>query len=117
MLGCASLPGTDPEAAAVLLGFLHHHVLAPKGMRPRALPDRFVPTDRVPADSVDARAALRQLPQLLRAYLRLGGMIGEGAVVDRQFNTIDVCLVLPTERVQASYLRHYRHGCVSAAAA
>ena len=35
-------------------------------------------------------------------------MIGDGAVIDRQFNTIDVCLVLPTERVQANYQRHYR---------
>ncbi len=54
------------------------------------------------------RAALRQLPPLLKAYLRMGGMIGEGAVIDQQFNTIDVCLVLPTERVQANYQRHYR---------
>jgi putative hemolysin len=35
-------------------------------------------------------------------------MIGEGAVIDRQFNTIDVCLVLPTQQVQAHYQRHYR---------
>lgn len=108
MLGCASLPGTDPDEVANALAFLHHHVLAPEGMRPRALGDRFVPADRMPADQVDARAALKQLPPLLKAYLRMGGMIGEGAVIDRQFNTIDVCLVLPTERVQAHYQRHYR---------
>lgn len=108
MLGCASLPGTDPEGAAMILSFLHHNVLAPEGLRPRALADRFVPTDRMPAEAVDTRAVLKRLPPLLKAYLRMGGMIGEGAVIDRQFNTIDVCLVLPTERVQASYQRHYR---------
>ena len=108
MLGCASLPGTEPDQIANALAFLHHNALAPGGMRPRALRDRFVPTDRVPADRVDARAALKQLPPLLKAYLRMGGMIGEGAVIDHQFNTIDVCLVLPTERVQANYQRHYR---------
>ncbi|MGD9508595.1 MAG: GNAT family N-acetyltransferase [Geminicoccaceae bacterium] len=108
MLGCASLPGTDPDGAANALAFLHHHVLAPEGMRPRALGDRFVSADRLPADQGDTRAALKQLPPLLKAYLRMGGMIGEGAVIDRQFNTIDVCLVLPTERVQAQYQRHYR---------
>ncbi len=117
MLGCASLPGTDPDAAALALSFLHHHVLAPEGLRPRALGDRFVPTDRMPAEAVDARAALRQLPPLLKAYLRMGGMIGEGAVIDRQFNTIDVCLVLPTERVQANYQRHYRQHRLRAAVA
>ena len=108
MLGCASLPGTDPDAATNALSFLHHQVLAPEGLRPRALADRFVVTDRMPADRVDSRAALRQLPPLLKAYLRMGGMIGDGAVIDHQFNTIDVCLVLPTERVQANYQRHYR---------
>jgi putative hemolysin len=51
---------------------------------------------------------LRVLPPLLKAYLRMGGMIGEGAVIDRQFNTIDACLVLPTERVQAHHQRHHR---------
>jgi putative hemolysin len=117
MLGCASLPGTDPEAAALVLSFLHHNVLAPEGLRPRALADRFVRTDRMPAEAVDMRAALKQLPPLLKAYLRMGGMIGEGAVIDRQFNTIDVCLVLPTERVQANYQRHYRQHRASTAAA
>jgi putative hemolysin len=108
MLGCASLPGTDPEAVAPLLGYLHHHHLAPVELRPRALPDLLVPTDRLLPEAIDGRAALRALPPLLKAYLRMGGMIGEGAVIDRQFNTIDVCLVLPTERVQAHYQRHYR---------
>jgi putative hemolysin len=108
MLGCASLPGTDPDAVAPLLSYLHHHHLAPPELRPRALPERFVRTDRLPADAIDTRAVLKVLPPLLKAYLRMGGMIGEGAVVDPQFNTIDVCLVLPTERVVAHYQRHYR---------
>jgi putative hemolysin len=108
MLGCASLPGTVPDEVANELAFLHHAALAPEGMRPRALDGRFVPTETMPACQVDARAALKQLPPLLKAYLRMGGMIGDGAVIDRQFNTIDVCLVLPTRRVQAHYQRHYR---------
>lgn len=108
MLGCASLPGTDPEALAPLLGYLHHHHLAPLELRPRALPDRFVPADRLPPEAIKSRAVLRELPALLKAYLRMGGMIGEGAVIDHQFNTTDVCLVLPTERLQAHYQRHYR---------
>jgi putative hemolysin len=50
---------------------------------------------------------MRALPPLLKGYLRLGGMIGDGAVNDREFNTVDVCLILPTERVQARYQRHF----------
>ena len=111
------LPGTDPDAVAPALSFLHHHVLAPPALRPRAVADRYVRIDRLPADAIDSRAALRLLPPLLKAYLRMGGMIGDGAVIDRQFNTIDVCLVLPTAKVRANYLRHYRQQRVPAAAA
>jgi L-ornithine Nalpha-acyltransferase len=68
MLGCASLPGTDPDAAAVVLSLLHHHILAPAGLRPRALPERFTPIDRMPAEAIDHRAALKQLPPLLKAF-------------------------------------------------
>lgn len=107
MLGCASLPGTDPDELALPLSYLHRHHLAPAGLRPRALAHRHVPTDRLPADEIDPKAAIRALPPLLKGYLRLGGMIGDGAVVDRAFNTVDVCLVLPTEQVQARYQRHF----------
>lgn len=114
MLGCASLPGTDPDAVAPLLSYLHHHHLAPLGLRPRAHAAHLVPTDPIPLAELDSRSALRALPPLLKAYLRMGGMIGDGAVIDRQFNTIDVCLVLPSARVVAHYQRHYRQHRVAA---
>lgn len=107
MLGCVSLPGIDTEAAAPVLGYLHHHHLAPEGLRPRARPDRRVPPTGWPREAIDLRAALRGMPPLLKAYLRMGGMIGDGAVLDRPFNAIDVCLVLPTGQVMAHYRRHY----------
>ena len=31
--------------------------------------------------------------------LRLGGVVGEGAWIDRTFNTTDVCLILDTARM------------------
>lgn len=107
MLGCASLPGTDLEAHGAALAYLGAHHLAPEALRPRALPDRHVQlpaADAFPAMAV--QRAERRLPPLLKAYLRMGGLIGDGAVVDRQFNTVDVCLVLPTDRLQDRYLRH-----------
>ena len=107
LFGCASLPGTRPDALAPLLAYLHHHHLAPPDCRPRALPDRYVEMARLPADAIDPRAAWGQLPPLLKGYLRLGAKIGDGAVVDHQFNTTDVCVVLPTELVTARYVRHF----------
>lgn len=107
MLGCASLPGTDVEALGPTLAWLGAHHLAPPELRPRPVPGRHVklpPADRYTAIELGRGKAL--LPPLLKAYLRMGGMIGDGAVIDRQFNTVDVCLVLPTDRLKDRYLRH-----------
>jgi putative hemolysin len=108
MIGCGSLPGTDVAAVATQIRYLHDHHLAPLEIRPCAHAARRVAHEPF-AGAYDAVAAFRALPPLLKAYLRIGGMIGEGAVLDEQFNTIDVCIVVPTERIEARYLRHYRH--------
>lgn len=107
MFGCASLPGTDLDALSDSLSYLHHYHLAPSSCRPRALCHRYVDMKRRPMDQVDPRAAFASLPPLLKGYLRLGATIGEGAVVDEQFNTTDVCVVLPTAKIKARYLRRY----------
>ncbi len=107
MFGCASFPGTDPDAIADQLSYLAQTHLAPVALRPRALPDRFVDMRRrtVPAGAYARIAA--GLPPLIKGYLRLGGWVGDGAVIDAAFNTIDVAIVVQTELVTRRYLRHY----------
>jgi L-ornithine Nalpha-acyltransferase len=107
MFGCASLPGTDPDALAAPLSYLHHHHLAPARLRPRALDHRYVEMRRLAAGAFDPARTLSALPPLIKGYLRLGGFVGEGAVVDEQFNTIDVCVVVETDLVASKYSRHY----------
>jgi putative hemolysin len=107
MFGCASLPGTDPDALAVALSYLHHHHLAPEDLRARALPERFVEMNRLARESCDPASALPLLPPLIKGYLRLGGFVGDGAVVDHQFNTTDVCVLVKTDLVTEKYYRHY----------
>jgi len=107
MLGCASLPGTDVTALAPTLAYLAAHHLAPPALRPRALDARRVALpDPAGCSDIALLRGKRAVPPLLKAYLRMGGLIGDGAVVDHQFNTIDVCLVLPTGRLRDRYLRH-----------
>ncbi|HUZ72840.1 MAG TPA: GNAT family N-acyltransferase [Stellaceae bacterium] len=116
MFGCASLPGTDIDALAVPLSYLHHHHLAPPALRPRALPARYVEMSRLERGTYDAARALAEVPPLIKGYLRLGGFVGEGAVIDHQFNTTDVCIVVQTDLVTEKYYRHYeRHARVDAA--
>jgi L-ornithine Nalpha-acyltransferase len=61
-----------------------------------------------PVDQIDPKRAWAALPPLLKGYLRLGAKIGDGAVVDEQFNTTDVCIVLQTARLTQRCRRHYR---------
>jgi putative hemolysin len=107
MFGCASLPGIDPDANAAQLTYLHAYHLAPPEIRPRALPSRFVEMQRLDLSALDGRRTLARLPPLVKGYLRLGGFVGDGAVIDTQFNTTDVAVVVKTELVTQKYLRHY----------
>jgi putative hemolysin len=107
MLGCASLQGTDPDRHAATLTFLARNRAAPPEWRVRALPHRYVEMNRLPAARIDPGAALKKLPPLIKGYLRLGCYIGEGAVIDQQFNTIDVLIVLPVSAIKARYFSHF----------
>lgn len=106
MLGCASLEGTDPQAHALALSFLAQ-ASAPPEWNVRALPGRAVEMRRIPTGEIDQRRALKDLPPLIKGYLRLGCYIGEGAVIDRQFNTIDVLIILPVSAINARYFAHF----------
>ena len=99
LFGVASFHGTDADALAQPLSFLHHNHLAPPELRVRALPEHFTAMDRLPEGQVDRLAAARAIPALIKGYLRLGGFVGEGAFVDHPFNTIDICLVMETARI------------------
>ncbi len=107
MFGCASFPGTDPQQHALALSYLYAHHLPPQEWRVRALPERYEPMNLIPADQINPRAALHALPPLIKAYLRLGAYIGAGAVVDRQFGTTDVFILLPVERIAPKYQNRF----------
>ena len=99
LFGVASFHGTDVDSLAMPLSHLHHRHLAPPELRVRAQPDVFQRMDLIPPEHVDRVAAMRAVPSLIRSYLRLGGFVGEGAFIDRVFNTTDVCLILDTARL------------------
>ncbi|MBE0701653.1 MAG: GNAT family N-acetyltransferase, partial [Afipia sp.] len=107
MIGCASLPGTDPNRLALPLSFLHHYAAAPEEWRARAHASRYVAMNRMAKDAIDAKAALRELPPLIKGYLRLGAFIGDGAVIDHQFGTTDVLVVMPVAAIASRYIGHF----------
>ncbi|MGC6390601.1 MAG: GNAT family N-acetyltransferase [Alphaproteobacteria bacterium] len=106
LFGCASLHGTEPKDLALPLSFLHQSCLAPPAWRARAIAERYVNMN-ILDEVVSMKMALPQLPPLIKGYLRLGGYIGEGAVVDHQFNTTDVLIILLMENVPDRYQQHF----------
>ncbi len=107
LFGVASFHGTDALMLAPSLSWLHHHHLAPAGLRPRALPAGFQRMDLIPADRLDRREAMVGMPALIKAYLRLGGLVGEGAFIDRDFNTTDVFLMMDTAAMSDKHRQFY----------
>ncbi|MBN8921196.1 MAG: GNAT family N-acetyltransferase, partial [Rhizobiales bacterium] len=110
MFGCASLEGTDPARLTQVLSYLHHFHAAPPAWSARALPGRRAAMDLLPREKVDAKAAWRALPPLIKGYLRVGAFVGDGAVVDRQFGTTDVLIVLPVSSISDRYIQHFGPG-------
>jgi L-ornithine Nalpha-acyltransferase len=103
MFGCASLPGTDIEALALPLSYLHHFHPMPDNLRVKARPELFVEMNRLALDATPQREGLRSLPPLLKGYVRAGCCIGDGAVIDRQFGTTDVFIYFPLSGIDARY--------------
>jgi putative hemolysin len=99
LFGVASFHGTDIEALKLPLAYLHHFHLAPEALRVRAQPEHFQRMDLMEAELIDRKQAMLLTPALIKAYLRLGGFVGEGAYVDHEFNTTDVCLIMDTARM------------------
>lgn len=107
LFGVASFHGREIEPLAQPLSYLHHHHLAPEDLRVRALERAFQRMDLVPAEAVSRAEALKRIPALIKAYLRLGGCVGEGAFIDHDFNTVDVCLLMDTTRMVERYREFY----------
>ncbi len=107
LFGVASFHGTDVAALAQSLAYLHHYHLAPEALRVRARPEQVQAMDILPAEGVDRKLAMAGMPALIKAYLRLGGFVGDGAWVDHAFNTTDVCLLMDTDQMSDKHKDFY----------
>ena len=107
LFGVASFHGDDIQPLSQALSYLHHKHLAPPELRVRAIEGHYSPMNLLPADQVDRAEAMRQIPALIKAYLRVGGFVGDGAYIDHNFNTVDVCLLMDTQKMVDRYRVFY----------
>lgn len=107
MTGCASFAGPVPAEHALPLSFLHHNAKATPEWAATACGAETVEMDLMPSEAIDLKAALGALPPLIKGYLRLGAMFADHAVIDRDFGTTDVLVILPVATISARYVRYY----------
>ncbi|MEN3929780.1 GNAT family N-acetyltransferase [Microvirga sp. W0021] len=107
MFGCASLEGVNPQDNALPLSFLHHFASSPEEWKVRALDERFVDMNMMAKEEINPKHALHELPPMVKGYLRLGASFGEGAVVDYDFGTTDVLVMLPVSAINPRYLTYF----------
>lgn len=107
MFGCASFPGTDITSLHECLAYLYHEHLAPETIRVTAHPDLYRNMHSMPPEKVNKIKVFKQIPSLMKGYLRLGCWVGDGAVIDPVIRTVDVCVVVDTDNVAKRYYKHY----------
>jgi len=107
MTGCASFHGTVPAAHAEALSFLAQNCRTSSDWDIRAVASRYCPMDLMPPEAVSMKSALAAMPPLIKGYLRVGARIGDGCVIDHQFGTVDVFIVMPVKEIAARYITYY----------
>lgn len=107
LIGCASFAGTDPKQHALALSFLHHYKRAPEEWLVKAHDHLNVNMNMMDISAIDMRKAVKAMPPLIKGYLRLGAYFGEGAVIDHQFGTIDVMVIMPVADIDKRYFTHF----------
>jgi L-ornithine Nalpha-acyltransferase len=104
LFGCASLPETDQTELEDQLSYLYHYHKTPAEYPVKPLANIGEKMNYFAKDDFEKRAARRALAPLVKGYLNLGCYIGDGAVIDEQFGTTDVFILLPVDRLEKRYL-------------
>lgn len=107
LFGCASFEGVNPDDHAQALSYLYHNHLADSAICPRTLEEHHVPMNRMDKDAIDEKRTFFKLPILVKGYLRLGGVVGDGAFIDHAFNTTDILIIVQTSNVSDKHLSRY----------
>ncbi len=116
LVGCASIPlqplQSGPERSAestvaAIYQQLSERYLAPAEYRAFSRQPMALPRLVAGAAGAEARPVRPSLPPLIKGYLRLGAWVCSDPALDREFNSVDVLILLPVSRMSARYARHY----------
>jgi putative hemolysin len=108
LFGCASFNGINYKKYKDQLSYLHHFHLAPESIRPTSLPPNNIELNYLQKKDLNTVEIFKSLPPLLKGYLRLGAYVSDGAFIDKQFNTIDICIVLRSDLLKERYVNLHK---------
>ncbi len=107
LFGAASFQGIELHDKKMALSNLYHGYLAPEDLRVRVHDENGQNMNLMQPDGIHTLEAMRNTPSLIKAYLRLGGVIGDGAYMDYDFNTVDVFVLMKTREMVQKYRAMY----------
>jgi len=107
MFGCASFQSTDQDSLVEPLAWLGQNARVDVLEDCRANTAAHIDLTVLDIPHSNIRRAFAQMPPLLKGYLRLGAKVASHAVVDRQFGTTDVLVVLKVADINPRYLAHF----------
>lgn len=103
MVGTASFHGLDYKPYEDVLGYLYNNHLSPTNIRCEVNKNSYVDMSSLKYQEKNKL----NIPPLIKGYLRLGATIGDGAYIDKDFNSIDVLIVLKISDINSRYLKRY----------
>lgn len=107
LFGCASFRGVDPHQHLEALSFLYHFAASDKIFDVKVNPKFRGDLKLLDKVDIDTKRALKNLPPLIKGYLRVGAKFSTEFAIDKKFNTIDVLTVLPVSNIKKRYIKYY----------
>ena len=99
LMGCASFNGTDPSKFKDEFYLLYKNYRLPISYSVKSLQNNEISYGK----NIKQSTILNRLPPLIKGYLRAGGMVSENFYIDKEFETIDYCVIMLTEKIVNRY--------------
>ena len=103
IFGCASFPSSNYKLFIKQLSYLYHYHKTPKPLSTKPVEKLRANFNIMNKNKIDIDREFRNLPPLIKAYIRVGAWIGPGAIVDSKFDTTDVLIVLNSKKILKKY--------------
>ena len=103
IFGCASFPSSNYKLFINQLSYLYHYHKTPKSLSTRPVKELRANFNIMNKNKINIEREFRNLPPLIKAYIRVGAWIGPGAIVDSKFDTTDVLIVLNSKKILKKY--------------